>query len=104
MQQQIGRALKRRTTSQTYEMLVDQLLLARREPRDVERQRRQTAVEVPQFGAGEYAQHQRRERLDGVLHLVHQSALQAYHICGQRIIENLPPAVVEHLIAKGPTT
>src|ERR1700740_2923635 len=102
MQQEIGGALKRSTASQADEVLVNQLLLASCQPCDVERQRWQPAVEVPQFGAGKYAQDQRRERLDGVLHLVHQSTLQPEHICGQGIVENLPATVVEHLVAKGP--
>src|SRR6476659_8003504 len=37
-----------------------------------------------------------------MLHFVHQCALQPEHICGQRVIENLPATVVEHLVAKGP--
>jgi hypothetical protein len=37
-----------------------------------------------------------------MLHLVHQRALQADHVGGQRIIEDLPAAVVQHLVAERP--
>ena len=49
---QIGGALERSTAAKTDQMLVDELLLARREPGDIERQRRQAAVQVPKFRAG----------------------------------------------------
>src|SRR4029077_17931490 len=64
MQQQIGGTLECGTTAETDQMFVDELLLARREPRDVESQRRQATVKVPQLAAREYAQHQRRERFN----------------------------------------
>ena len=37
-----------------------------------------------------------------MLHLVHESTLQAEYIGRQSIVENLAATVVEHFVAKGP--
>ena len=47
MQQQIGGTFERSTTAETDQMFVDELLLARREPSDIEGQRRQATIKVP---------------------------------------------------------
>src|SRR6478736_2612302 len=39
-----------------------------------------------------------------MLHFIHERPLQAEHIGGQRIIENLTPTVVQHLVSKGPAS
>src|SRR5579862_1249368 len=102
MQQQILRSLERGAPPEADQMLVDHSLLACGEPGDVERERRKLAVEFEQLAARKDAQRQRRQRLNRMLHLVHESALQADHIARQRVIENLPATVIEHLVAEGP--
>src|SRR5665213_924924 len=102
MQQEIGGAFQRGAPAEAAEIFVDQLLLASRQPGDVEGKRRKAIVQIPQLGARKHAQHQRRERLDRVLHLAHQRALQADHVGWQGVIENLPAAVVQHLVTECP--
>jgi HD-like signal output (HDOD) protein len=46
MQEQIGRALQRRTAAEAQKMLVDKLLLARRKPGDIESQGRKPATRI----------------------------------------------------------
>src|SRR5665213_3342173 len=102
MQQQISRAFKRGAAAEADEVFVDQLLLARGEPGDVESQRGKTAVQIVKLGARKHAERQWRQRLDRVLHLAHQRALQADHVGGQRVIENLAATVIEHLVTERP--
>src|SRR5262245_16410529 len=102
VQKQIGCTLKRRAATKTHKMFIDKLLLACGKPRYVERQRGKTAVKVPQFATREHAEDQRRERLNRVLHLVHERTLQTQHIGRQSVVEDLPASIVEHLVAKGP--
>ena len=64
MQQQIGSALKRGPATQAHEMFIDELLLARRKPGDVKRQRGKSAVKVPQFAAWKNTKYERREGLN----------------------------------------
>ena len=49
VQEQERGPLKRGASAETDEMLVDELLFARREPGDIERQRRQATVKIPEF-------------------------------------------------------
>jgi len=102
MQQQKRGALKRGAPAETHQVFVDQLFLTGGEPGEIEGQRRKVGVEIPQLAAREYAQHQRRQRLDRVLHLAHQRALQADHVGRQRVVEDLPAAIVQHFVAEGP--
>src|SRR5215831_4065353 len=57
VQQQIRRTLKRSPPPKAYEMFIDELLFTRGEPCDVEGKCWETAVKIPQFGAGKYAQY-----------------------------------------------
>src|SRR5262249_46381485 len=94
--------LKRGAAAKADQMFVDELLFAGGQPGHVESKRGKPAIEIPKFRPGEYAQHQWRQRLDRMLHLLHQRALQADHVRGKRIVEDLPASVVEHLVAEGP--
>src|SRR4029450_8866351 len=102
VQKQIGCTLKRGAAPKTHKMFIDKLLLTCRKPCYVKRQRGKTTVKVPQFAAREHAEDQGRERLNRVLHLVHERTLQTQHIGRQSVVENLPAPIVEHLVAKGP--
>src|SRR5437588_10643178 len=83
-------------------MIVENWFLLGGKPRQVERERRVIAVEFPQFLARKDAQQYVRQRLDRMLHLVEDRRLEAEKIAGQRVIEDLPSAVRQHLVPERP--
>src|SRR5690606_7774398 len=56
-----------------------------------------------QLVAPKHAQHDGRERLDRMLHLTQDRALQTDKIARQQVVEDLAPAVLERLETEGPT-
>src|SRR3977135_305004 len=84
-------------------MLVENTFLARRDPGQVEGKRGMLVVERHQLVALENAKGDRRKRLDRVLHLAHDGALEADQIAGQDIVQYLPAPILEHLVAETPT-
>ena len=103
MQEQKRGTFERGTPPETDQMFVDELFFARRKPSDIERQRRQAAIEVPKLRTRKNAQNDRRERFNRMLHFTHQRALQADHVSRERVIQNLTTTVIEDLVPKSPS-
>jgi hypothetical protein len=103
MQEQERGPFERGASAKTDEMLVDELLFSRGEPSDIERQRWQATVKIPEFRPRKNAQDQRRESFDRMLHLAHESALQADHVSRQRVVQDLAATIIKDLVTKGPS-
>ncbi|MNT50171.1 hypothetical protein D3C72_1870750 [compost metagenome] len=101
--QQIGGTLGGRASPDAEQVLVENALLARRKPGQVEGKPRMLLEQVEQAASLEDTERDRRQRLDGMLHLGHDRALQADHVAGHDIVEDLPAAVLEDLVAEPPT-
>lgn len=60
------------------------------------------AVDLEQIVAFEHAKQHWRQRLDGMLHFPHDATLQTDEIAGHEVIEDLPAAVLQQLVAERP--
>ena len=83
-------------------MLIDELLFACGEPGNVESQRREAADRDPIIWRGETRTGPVGKAPPPSAPFRASSALQAEHIGRQCVVENLPTAVVEHLVSKCP--
>src|SRR5258708_13883394 len=103
MEKNEGNAVEGVPTSDAEEMLVNQLLLARGEPCDVEGERGIVRVEIPKLFSWEDAQQRRGQSLDRVLHFIEHTCLQTQEISRQNKIQDLPSAVRKRLVSKRPS-
>src|ERR1700730_7493714 len=84
-------------------MLVKRAFFARGEPSNVIRDLWVIDENVPHFIAWKNAENNVGQCLDAMRHRISERGLQPHEITGQRIIDDLTPAVLEGPVAERPT-
>ena len=100
--QQRRDAFERAAPAHREQVVVDQRLLVRGQPGDVEAEPRRLAVQLPQRIAAELAQQRRRERFDAVGADLAHLLLNADEVARQQEVQDLAPAVAQGLVPERP--